>query len=251
MLDAAISDTGLYGSRQRPRQTYSFRELCEPAEIVAMVRLRHRVYFENNHYGPLKPLGLDLTAHDTRSRLYGVFRDAELIGGVRLVYRTEQASANVFRALRAVVGDATPFACGSLLPSEEAFDLHSVPGLETKDLQVEMGRFVLEGTARVPWLAPHAIVSLIAVVQAQRCPLYMYSCATTLAKQYARVTNPFWTLEQPTGVGIHSDGFVFPKPSVAAVARPEDGLMREALLDYAAQLHQTGVATLAARSARA
>jgi hypothetical protein len=38
-----------------------FRELTAPSEAVALLRLRHRVYFEERGYGSPKPFGLDLT----------------------------------------------------------------------------------------------------------------------------------------------------------------------------------------------
>jgi hypothetical protein len=223
---------------------YIFRELLHPGEIVTMLRLRHRIYFEENGYGVSKPLGLDLTAHDACSRLFGVFCDGSLLGGVRVVYRTAQASAMVFDALHAVVDAPAPLTASSLLPSEEAFDLASVPGIVPKDVHAELGRFALERTAAVPWLAQRTIRSVVAALHAEHCPLYMYSCAKAVAKRYARVTNPCWTLQQCRTDGIRSDNFVFPKPTIAAVARPGDATENDVLRDYVLQLRRTGMIVL-------
>jgi len=230
-------------------RTVIFRELLHPAEIVAMLRLRHRIYFEENGYGVTKPLGLDLTAHDACSRLFGVFCDGSLRGGVRVVYRTAQASAMVFGALHAVVDASAPLTTSPLLPSEEAFDLASMPGVVPKDVHAELGRFALERTAAVPWLAQRTIRSVVAVLHAEHCPLYMYSCAKVVAKRYARVTNPCWTLQQSKRDGIGSDHFVFPKPTIAAVARPEDATEGDVLRHYVRQLRRTGMIVLSSEHA--
>src|SRR4051812_4003436 len=103
-----------------------FRELREPEEIVDLLRLRHRIYFEQSGYGTPKPFGLDLTAHDLRSRLFGVFKGTQLVGGLRLVFRTEQSSAPLLRAVRAVIAEVIATAPTDALPSEEAFDIDGV-----------------------------------------------------------------------------------------------------------------------------
>lgn len=215
-----------------------FRELEDPAEIVALMRLRHRIYFEDNAYGAHKPLQLDLTVHDSRSRLFGVFRAGQLVGGVRIVYRTEQANARIFRALHAVVRDTAVIASASDLPSEGAFDLHAVPGTQPAQIEAELGRFVLDRTASSPWLVQHLMTCSIAVLHRQGCEAYLYSCSTTNAKSYARIANPYWTFGQATSPGMHSDQFLFPKPTVASVARPKDARPNAALHDYVDQLVQ-------------
>jgi hypothetical protein len=219
---------------------YVLRELHKPAEIVSLVRLRHRIYFEEQAYGSPKALGLDLTAHDTRTRLLGIFHGDRLVGGIRAVYRTEQSASIVFRALRAVAEDETPEAAPLRLPSEEAFDLSRVPGLSPQDVHVELGRFVLGGMTGVPWLAARAIVGALAVLQADHCPYYLYSCGISIARRYARVTRPRWTLHEPIAPGIASDNFTFPVPTIAAIARPEDAGLGDTLLEYSRQLDRTG-----------
>jgi hypothetical protein len=221
-----------------------FRELRDPVEIVALIRLRHRIYFEENGYGPPKPLGLDLTAHDARTRLFGVFRGDCLVGGVRVVYRTEQAASLVFRAVRAAVNETAPLASSPLLPSEEAFDLRELSGLSPSDVQAELGRFAMDRTAGIPWLVSRTITGAIAVLLAERCPHYLYSCAATLAKRYARFTNPLFTFERAIADGIGSDGFVFPVPTIAAVARPADAPLGDTLRRYVEQLKETGAILL-------
>ena len=229
-----------HGSDRR----YVVRALLEPEEIVSMLRLRHRIYFEEKRYGAPKPLGLDLTAHDERCRLFGVFLDSALIGGMRLVYRNEQAANLVFRAVRAVASDARPLPSSPLLPSEEAFDLSRVPGLPAPDVRAEFGRLVLDGHAGVPWVLAHTITAGLAALYAEGCPLYMYSCAASLAKRYARVVNPTWTLNHAASEGIRSDGFVFPKPTIAAIARPEDAALGASFQDYVQQLNRSGAIVL-------
>src|ERR1700755_3105497 len=135
---------------KRPRNVV-FQELSSPSEVVALLRLRHRVYFEQQQYGPVKPLRLDLTAHDARSRLFGVMQDGTLVGGVRIVYRTEQPLAEFFRALRAGA-DEQPQPGSAELPSEEAFDLSARMGELRSSVDVEIGRLTLEARAVAPWL---------------------------------------------------------------------------------------------------
>jgi hypothetical protein len=215
------------------------RELDEPSEIVALVRLRHRIYFEEKGYGPTRPFGLDLTAHDARTRLFGVFQGDSLIGGARVVYRTEQRAAVVFRAVHAVANETRPLVSKPLLPSEEAFDLSTIPGLLPGDVHAEIGRFVLEGTAGTPWILARAITGLLAMLRVEGCPFYLYSCATTLARRYARIVRPIFTLEHAIADGIASDGFVFPKPTIAAVGRPKDAALGDILSDYVEQFSET------------
>jgi hypothetical protein len=126
-----------------PAPTFIFRELSDPREVVALMRLRHRVYFEHRAYGPPKTHGIDLTSHDHRARLYGVFSGDDLIGGVRMVHRTEQPLALVIRAVRAALQDDTPESQVPVLPSEEAFDVEDVIGEQSGLVDVELGRFTL------------------------------------------------------------------------------------------------------------
>jgi hypothetical protein len=222
-----------------------FRELVEPVEVVALLRLRHRIYFEEQHYGPNKELRLDLTAHDARSRLYGVFQDGVLVGGVRLVFRDEQALAPVFRALRAVA-ETEPGPDSHALPSEEAFQLVASLGPEHRRVDVEIGRLTLDSHVVAPWLVQHVTLAILAAVRTSCCRLYLYSCATSLAKRYARIASPQFRLETHSAPGIASDHFLFPKPTVAAVAAVDDSPYLNVIEDYAMRLAHDGVIDLGA-----
>lgn len=212
-----------------------FRELREPVEVVAALRLRHRIYFELHQYGPCKALRLDLTAHDERSRLYGVFRGTRLVGSVRLVLRHPQPLASLFHGLRAVV-DSDQEDTSKSLPSEEAFDVDASLGTERERVDGEISRFVLEPGAVPPTLAPRVIVAALAAAESTGCRLYLYSCAVSIAKAYARLTRPRFVLVQHAEHGITSDGFVFPKPTQAAIAAPQDSPFARDIAVFAERL---------------
>jgi hypothetical protein len=223
-----------------------YRELTSPSDVVALLRLRHRVYFEERAYGSPKPLGIDFSIHDANARLFGVFRGAELVGGVRFVFRCEQALAPVLHTLRVMVEGRPAELSPTCLPSEEAFDLAGTLGPRARLVDVEVGRL----TVLHPQVGRAAVfqimIASISVLLLWRCRFYLYSCATALAKRYARATNPRWLLHEPLADGIGSDGFPFPKRTVAAVAAAEDTPYLEAALAYAHTLHERGFIELGA-----
>jgi hypothetical protein len=236
-------------SASAPR--YLFRELADPAEIVALLRLRHRIYFEQSGYGSQKPLQLDLTAHDLRSRLFGVFRGTSLIGGLRLVFRSGQPAAPLLRAIRAVVQEVPPEAPGDALPSEEAFDVRGALGECASTVDVEVGRLMLLPTAAPPAIAARVVLATLAAIEQIKCRLYLYSCAVDIAKRYARFSNPRHQFEQPIADAIGSDGFVFPRPTVAAVAKVEDSPYWTEIKKAVIELEHSGQIVLGVVSARA
>lgn len=222
------------------------RELSAPAEAVAFLRLRHRVYFEERGYGSPKPFGVDLTTHDSHARFYGVFRGPDLVGGLRLVFRREQALAAVLHTLRALIVGGAPASPPASLPSEEAFDLNPALGPRAALVDVEVGRLVVlrPGVDRDAVL--QIMIATVGLLLQLRCRFFLYSCARELAGRYARVTNPRWTLDEPSAEGITSDGFPFPKATVAAVAAPEETHYFERALAYAQSFHERGWAELCA-----
>jgi hypothetical protein len=233
------------------REALVYRELTRESEVVALLRLRHRIYFEQRGYGKPKPLGIDLTAHDANARLFGVFSGAELVGGLRIVFRYEQALGPVLRTLHALVHDSRPAPIVAGLPSEEAFDLKQTLGPRAALVDVEVGRLavVQPGVARGAVL--QIMIASMGVLLLTRCRFYLYSCAEALAPRYARVTKPRWTLCEPTADGIASDDFPFPKRTVAAVAAAEDTPYLEQALACAHALHERGFVELSASAARA
>ncbi len=232
-----------------PATALIFRELGTPSEVLALLRLRHRVYFEERGYGRPKPFGIDLTTHDTHARLYGLFRGAELVGGLRIVFRREQALGAVLRTVRALVaGDAVGVEPASL-PSEEAFDLSRTLGPRAALVDVEVGRLVVLRPGVDRGAVLEVMIATVGLLLLLPCRFYLYSCARELAARYARVTNPRWTLLEPTSDGIGSDGFPFPKSTVAAVAAAEESPYLEAALDYAHSFRERGYAELRAAPA--
>jgi hypothetical protein len=222
-----------------------YRELTSPSDVVALLRLRHRIYFEERAYGSPKPLGIDLSVHDANARLFGVFLGRELVGGVRFVFRGEQALAPVLHTLHAVVAGRTAEVRPTCLPSEEAFDLAGALGPRAGLVDVEVGRLTVLPSKVGREAVSQILIASISVLLLARCRFYLYSCATSLAKRYARATNPRWTLNEPVADGIGSDGFPFPKRTVAAVAAAEDTPYLEAALSYAHTLHERGFIELA------
>lgn len=220
------------------------RELKEPVEVVELLRLRHKVYFEQKHYGARKPLGLDLTAYDPRSRLFGLFRDRELVGGLRLVFRHDQPLASVMRGIRAVVEDVVAEQRSNALPSEQAFDFSVEPDLRPEHVEVEVGRLVVSrgavGCSAVLKLMVGALAVLVTVLESK---FYLYSCAASMAKRYAIVTNPRWTLEGVTGSSKYADVDVLTR-SRAGVAAVRDSRYFDCAQSYAAEFAQTGAITL-------
>lgn len=222
------------------------RELKEPDEVVASIRLRHRVYFEERGYGATKPLNLDLTAYDPRSRLFGLFRDGQLVGGLRLVFRDDQPLAAVMRTIRAVVGDVVSEQRASTLPSEEALDLAAEPGMTRELVEVEVGRLVVSRGAVSASVVLRMMVATLSVLISSNVHLYMYSCAVGMARRYAIVTRPRWTHALLEHKGIHSDGFEFPSRSCVAIASPPDSPFYELARSYVDEFVETGSITLSA-----
>lgn len=222
-----------------------FQELSSPSEVVALLRLRHRVYFEQQGYGARKPLRLDLTAHDERSRLCGVFQEGTLVGGARIVYRSAQPLAEIFRALREVA-DEPPEPKSSELPSEEAFDLFGNMGEERASVDAEISRLALQAGAVSPRLIDKVMLACLAALYVQPCRLYLYSCAKSMARRYARVTNPRFAWEVHQNPGIASDQFTFPKPTVARVAAVEDSPYLDVIETFAQELRRSGSIDLSA-----
>jgi hypothetical protein len=223
-----------------------YRELTTPREVVALLRLRHRIYFEERGYGEAKPFGIDLSAHDVNARLFGVFRGPELVGGLRLVYRSEQALAPVLQTMHALVeGRASdPHPVG--LPSEEAFDLAQALGPRSALVDVEVGRLTVVHPHVGRGAVLQIMIATVGVLLLSRCRFYLYSCASELAKRYARVSQPRWTLLEPNANGIGTDDFPFPKRTVAAVAAAEDTPYLAEALSYAHALHTRGFIELLA-----
>ena len=227
----------------------TFRELDDPSELVSLLRLRHRVYVEQCSYGAAKPLGLDLTAHDARSRLFGVFRGELLVGGVRFVFRQEQRHATIMRALHAVAEHEKLDRTSRLLPSEEAFDLVAPLGPRRELIDLEVSRLITLRPGVEPGLVLEIMIATLAAAHLASCRMYLYSCSTQLGPRYARVTNPRWTFSEPVSAGIESDRFAFPLPTIAAVAAVEDSPYLEQALAYADELERTGrIALYAGRS---
>lgn len=220
------------------------RELKEPDEVVSLIRLRHRVYFEERGYGATKPLRLDLSAYDPRSRLLGLFCDHQLVGGLRLVFRDDQPLAAVMRTIRAVVGDVVREQRARTLPSEEALDLADEPEMRRELVEVEVGRLVVSRGTVSAGVVLRMMVATLAVLVAHDVTLYMYSCAVGMARRYAIVTRPRWTLALRERNGIHSDGFEFPSRSCVAIASPPDSPYYESARRYADEFAQTGAITL-------
>lgn len=220
-----------------PAHTFVFRELSDPREVVALMRLRHRVYFEHRGYGPPKAHGIDLTSHDHRARVYGVFAGDDLIGGVRMVHRTEQPLALVIRAVRAALQDDTPESQSSALPSEEAFDLQEGVGAQSEQVDVELGRFTLLPGSH-PAVSAHVLIGVLAVLMAEQHRMYLYSCAATIAPRYARYMRPDWTLTQLRRNSI--EGFAFPVETVAAVGSAQNSPYLSTVRRAADDLRRTG-----------
>jgi predicted GNAT family N-acyltransferase len=228
-----------------PAEPLLFRELTSASDVVALLRLRHRIYFEERSYGTPKPFGIDLTAHDACARLFGVFVGAQLVGGVRLVFRREQALAPVVHTLRAVIDPHAAVVTPRCLPSEEAFDLAATLGPRARLVDVEIGRLAVSHPAVGPQAVLQIMIATLAVLLLSGCRLYLYSCATALSKRYARVANPRWSAFAAIADGIGSDGFPFPKETVAAVAAAEDTPFFEQAIAYANAMQERGFIEIA------
>ncbi|HEY6881500.1 MAG TPA: hypothetical protein VI299_25920, partial [Polyangiales bacterium] len=185
-------------------------------------------------------------AYDHRARLLGLFRAGELIGGMRLVFRSEQRLALVVRSVRAVIEDVVAEERTSALPSEGAFDLANVLGVRHGLVDVEVGRFVVRPAAVGPRVVLRMMVATLAVLVQLGARYYVYSCGAAMARRYAIVAKPRWTFEGNEHSGIHADGFVFPKLSCAGVASVEDSPYLEQALRYAAEFALTGSIALSA-----
>jgi hypothetical protein len=222
-----------------PAPASVFRELSDPREVLALMRLRHRVYFEHRAYGPPKAHGIDLTSHDHRAQLYGVFSGNDLIGGVRMVHRTEQPLAPVIRAMRAALQDDTLESQSRVLPSEEAFDLEDAVGVQSSLVDVELGRFVL-----LPGISPavsaHVLIAVLAVLVVRQHRLYLYSCAARIAPRYARYMRPDWTLTRLRQNSVGVAGFAFPVETVAAVGAAKNSPYFSTVQRAADELSRTG-----------
>ncbi len=242
--DAQGVETSPHTAAEQPLSPLLFREICDPAEVVGLLRLRHRIYFEECKYGPSKPLALDLTAHDMRSRFFGVFRGQVLAGGVRLVFRSEQPLAGALRALHAAAQDRPPGECGPLLPSEEAFELRQALGQRQELIDVEVGRLVVARPAVGRGATLAIAIATLAALHLARCRFYLYACAVELAPRFARVANPRWVLGHGAQAGIRADGFAFPKRSVAAVATLEDSPHLAEAIRCAEELARSGAICL-------
>jgi|GEM_PF-4674144 len=225
-------------SKKRPDRV-ELREVRDLEQLVLLLRLRHRIYFEEEQYGAIKPLRLDLTAHDSRSRLLGVYQDGVLVGGSRVVLRSDQSLAGSFRGLRSVA-DLGPEPNSRQLPSEEAFELTAAIGSDARLVDAEVGRLTLDTGVVSPVLASRMVLATLALAHDGGARMYLYSCARTLAKRYARLTNPRHTVEPRGRSGFASDNFVFPKPTIAAVAAVEDSPYARLIQDYARQVRERG-----------
>jgi hypothetical protein len=221
-----------------------FRELSAPAEIVAFLRLRHKVYFEERGLGVPKPYGLDLTAYDARSRMFGLFRGGALIGGSRIVLREPQAQASALRALHAVTGAGIEERSDGRFPSEEFFDVCGHTGLYPELIDFEPGRLVAERPGLGRGLLREVSIALLAAAHLAGCRLYVYSASLEMCTRYAPVTNPRWTIEDCRTDVLESDGFRMPRTSRAAVGVLYDTPFLARVIAYARQLRGFGFARL-------
>ena len=203
------------------------------------MRLRHKIYFEHRAYGPPRAHGIDLTSHDHRSRVYGVFCDRELVGGVRMVHRVEQPLAIVIRAVRAALQDDTTEASSRALPSEEAFDIAEAVGARSELVDVELGRFSLLPGIN-PAISAQVLIAVLSVLVLEKHRLYLYSCSATIAPRYARYMRPIWTLTQLRKDSVGVAGFAFPMQTIAAVGAAEDSPYLPSVQRAAEELRQTG-----------
>lgn len=242
-MAACAGDTGLHaatcgGEDSALEAMYNVRELKEPDEIRQLLRLRHDILFRELGYGALKPLGLDLDRHDHRAQFLGVFRDDQLVGGLRIVRRIEQHVAAIVRGMRAVAELSDKEEDGPTLPSEEAFDLTAHLGSMHKLVDAEVGRLVILRERSCPGLLPELLVAGLAALLNARVRLYLFSCATERYPRFAAVTEPRWRIE--TARSHRISGFTFPRPTLACVAAPEDSRFFERALAYADELAAEG-----------
>jgi hypothetical protein len=215
-----------------------FREVCSYDEVLDLLRLRHSIYFEKHQYGDPRPHGVDITPHDHLSKLYGVFRGKELVGGVRFVFRHETPVATVIQEIQADVQDYTTRTYRGL-PSERAFDVRGT-GSEDR-IDVELGRFVLT-SGQENWVSSQVLISVLAVCLLERVRLYLYACSTKIAPRYARYMAPTWTLTESQAEGL--DGFAFPLKTIAAIGAPDDSAYLLAAQSAADELRTQGFITL-------
>jgi hypothetical protein len=178
-----------------------FREITSLEEALGVLRLRHRIYYEKQAYGNPKESGLDLTPHEPCSRLFGCFRDREIVGGMRLVYRTEQLMSKILVGLQDT--DWKP----GVLPSEVAFDCKLKMGHLYSDLAVEIRRFtVVRGNGRV--IAAQTLIAILGVLLAENPGFFLYSCRARMAAHFANFFRPRWSISNPRASGFL--GFDFP-----------------------------------------
>jgi hypothetical protein len=221
-----------------------FRELSTPAEIVAFLRLRHKVYFEERGLGVPKPYGLDLTAYDARSRMFGLFRGGALIGGSRIVLREPQAQAGALRALHAITGAGIEERSDGRFPSEEFFDVCGHTGLYPELIDFEPGRLVAERPGLGQGFLREVSIAVLAAAHLAGCRLYVYSASPEMCARYAPVTNPRWTIDQCRTDVFEADGFRMPRTSRAAVGVLYDSPFLARVIGYARELRSAGFARL-------
>lgn len=213
-----------------------FREITSLEEALGLLKLRHRIYFEKKQYGNPKESGLDLTPHEPCSRLFGCFRGREIVGGIRLVYRTEQLMSRILVGLQNT--DWKP----GVLPSEAAFDCKLKMGHLYSDLAVEIGRFtIVRGNGRV--IAAQALVALLGVLLVENPGFYLYSCSTRMAAHFAKYLQPRWSISNPTAQGFL--GFDFPKETSGHIGIAIDTPYISAAQAVAEEFNQTKQVLLA------
>ena len=207
-----------------------FREITSLEEALGLLRLRHRIYFEEHKYGNPKESGLDLTPHESCSRLFGCFRDQEIVGGIRLVYRTEQPMSKILAGLQNT--DWKP----GVLPSEVAFDFKPDMGHLYSDLAVELGRFaIVRGNGKV--ITAQTLVAILGVLLHENPSFFLYSCRTRMAAHFANFFKPRWSISNPRASGFL--GFDFPKETSAHIALASDTPYISAAQAAAEELNQT------------
>lgn len=243
-VDAGMGEFEHLSPSTSHADTLLFRELSAPAEIVAFLRLRHKVYFEERGLGVPKPYGLDLTAYDARSRMFGLFRASALVGGVRLVLREPQAQAGVLRALHAVTGAGIEERSDGRFPSEEFFDICGRTGLYPELIDFEPGRLVAERPGLGRGLLREVSIALLAAAHLAGCRLYVYSASPEMCARYAPVTNPRWTVDECRHDVFEADGFRMPRTSRAAVGVLYDSPCLGRVVAYARELTSFGFARL-------
>ncbi|HTU62406.1 MAG TPA: hypothetical protein VMF89_28295, partial [Polyangiales bacterium] len=104
--------------------------------------------------------------------MLGVYQDGVLVGGSRVVLRSEQSLAGSFRALRNVA-DLGPEPSSRQLPSEEAFDLAATIGSDARLVDAELGRLTLDTGVVSPVLGSRMVLATLALAHDGGARMYL------------------------------------------------------------------------------